>query len=60
MKRSAILSNIQGLIRDENIGRSEGCGNLADDTAYKILQVFHFSAFAKQLQAFSHMLGIRH
>jgi len=60
MKRNGILWNIQGLIRDENTGKSEGWGNLADDTAHKILQVFYFSTFAKQLQAFSYMLSIRH
>lgn len=60
MKPNAISLNIQGPDRDENIEYYPGRNHLADDTSDKVLQIFHFSLTAEQLQACADLFGIRH
>ena len=60
MKPNAISLNIQVPDRDENTEFHPGRNHLADDTAFKVLQIFHFPSVAEQLQTCANLFGIRY
>jgi hypothetical protein len=52
------LWSIQGSETHENSGIIKQGNHLAADTSHKVLQIFHFTLIAEQLQAYPNLLGI--